>query len=129
MTARLLRHGQAQLTGKASLSEMTDGELKLVVNHLKEKGFRVQAAPRQRHAAAPRADLRFAHVMWRLLGEAGVLERPGRDGLNAFVRARFEAAWGSVPVDIDMLRDHGQIQDVVEALKAWCLRADIELEP
>jgi len=122
---------QIAATGKASLSEMTEADLRRVVEALKAKGFDPAAglAKARRHPPAPRADLRYVHRLWSLLGQAGALQRPGRAGLNAFVRARFEAHWGAAPADIDMLRDAGAIRDVIDALRAMCRRAGIEPEP
>lgn len=117
---------QLRVTGKDSLSDMTDRELRLVVDEMTRMGFRL--ARGGRHKRAPRADLRLVHVLWRKLGEADALEKPGRDGLNAFIRAQFGEAWGAVPADIDMLRDAAQINAVVCALKGWCARAGIELD-
>lgn len=126
---------QLVATGKASMSDMTEVELKKMVAALKERGFRPvgETCSRGRKGpvkggfkpAAPRADLRFVHVLWSLLGNAGALKKPGRDGLNAFVRSRFEGKWQSVPLDIDMLRDAGQINDVTRALKDMCRRAGV----
>lgn len=118
---------QRQVTGKASLSAMTEVELKAVLKALENRGFKPTA--RGPRPVAPRADLRFVHKLWALLGKAGALKQPGRAGLNAFIRARFGAHWGSVPADIDMLRDWGQIRDVIDALKAMCQRAGVELDP
>lgn len=117
---------QRQVTGKESLSSMTGPELKAVLKALENRGFK---PTRGRHKPAPRADLRYVHKLWSLLGEAGALREPGRAGLNAFVRSRFAAKWGSEPADIDMLRDWGQIADLIDALKAMCRRAGVELEP
>ena len=120
------RHAlQEQATGKASLSAMSEAELKVVLKALENRGFKPKATGRK--PAAPRGDLRYCHKLWSLLGEAGALKKPGRAGLNAFVRARFEKCWGSVPADIDMLTDWGQIADVVDALKAMCRRAGVEV--
>ncbi|MCA8880371.1 MAG: regulatory protein GemA [Rhodobacteraceae bacterium] len=119
---------QLATTGKASLSEMTEAELQLVVDRLKEKGFRPVARGGGRREQAPRADLRLIHVLWSALGRAGKLEKPGRAGLNAFIRRRFGAAWGSVPADIDMLRDHARISAVIEALKQWCDREGVPFD-
>ncbi len=119
---------QMAATGKASMRDMDEAELKLVVNRLKEAGFEDAAPGRAKHKPAPRADLRLIHVLWKKLGEAGALERPGRAGLNAFVRARFEDTWSSVPADIDMLRDHKQIDAVVNALVQWGKRAKIDFD-
>lgn len=121
---------QLALTGKASMSDMTETQLLAVVDGLKAKGFNsgFKGAKKPVHATAPRADLRFIHVMWKLLGEAGALQKPGRAGLNAFVRSSFEGKWQSVPIDIDALREAGQIDDVVQALKAMCRRAGVKLK-
>ncbi|WP_411836723.1 gp16 family protein [Paracoccus sp. ME4] len=126
---------QLVATGKASMSGMTEDELRLVVEALKNRGFKPYGSvhftsdkgglPGRGHAPAPRSDLRFLHVLWRKLGEAGALRTPGRAGLNAFVRSRFEGKWQSVPIDVDALRDAGQINDVIRALKDMCERAGV----
>jgi len=90
---------------------------------------RLTPKPKSKRGLAPRADLRFVHVLWKLLGDAGKIKKPGRDGLNAFIRSRFENKWGAVPLDIDAMRDHDKISDVIDALKAWCHREGVELEP
>lgn len=117
---------QLQATGKASLRDMSAHDLGKVLKVLEQKGFKRRAGKPMR-PKAPRADLRLVHVLWRLLGEAGVLKRPGRDGLNAFVRARFEKTWGSVPLDVDALRDWEKIDAIIQALLAWCDRAGVEV--
>ena len=120
---------QLAATGKASLSEMTEAELRKVIDALKSKGFRPRpAAGGRHHEQAPRADLRLVHALWGALGRAGKLEQPGRSGLNAFIRRRFGETWASVPADVDMLRDHRQIAAVVEALKSWCVREGVPLD-
>ena len=112
---------QIVATGKASSGDMDEAELDAVLDAMKARGWQ----PKGRKAAAPRGDLRFAHVLWRLLHEAGKVETGGAEGLNAFIRSRFGAAWGSVPADVDMMRDGRQIADVIEALKAMCARHGI----
>lgn len=121
---------QLQVTGKASMADMSDPELAAVIAALKAKGFKSgNGAPAAAKGRAParRADLRYVHVLWGLLGKAGALEKPGRAGLNAFLRKSFGAKWGAVPLDIDMLDDTAQISDVAEALKAWCRRLGIKV--
>lgn len=118
---------QLAATGKASMSDMTDADADKLIKALRDRGFKT-ASKGGRHRAASRSDLRYVHVLWGLLKKAEVLRNPTRDGLNAFVRSRFEAKWGAVPADIDMLRDAGQINDVTRALKDWCRREGIETE-
>ena len=118
---------QLAVTGKASMSDMSEGDLTKLVDRLKADGFSPEGGKTSRKAA-PRADLRYVHVLWGLLGRAGKLKKPGRAGLNAFVRSRFENKWSSVPIDIDALQDAGQINDVTRALKDWCKREGIATE-
>lgn len=120
---------QLLATGKASMADMTVSDLNSVLKALVNRGFKpgFKGGPKGKRPPAPRADLRLVHVMWKLLGEANALQKPGRDGLNAFVRSQFEGKWQSVPIDIDALREASQINDVVQALKAMCRRAGVKL--
>ena len=120
------RQIQLIATGKASLSAMTPDEMSRVLDALKARGFKAEGRPGRR-PAAERADVRYLHVLWRLLAEAGTVDA-GRDALNAFVRGRFGRAWGAVPLDVDALRDWRQISDVARALQAMCRRAGIDPE-
>ena len=121
-TRRLM---QEELTGKISLKDMTQPELEVILGALKDRGFRPRAGKRPK---AKRAALRLVHVLWATLGAAGELERPGRDGLNAFIRSRFEKAWGSVPADVDMLRDWDKIDAVIQALRQWIDRKGVPFD-
>lgn len=127
---------QLVATGKASMADMSEPELLRMVEALKQRGFKPYGnayftgchdRKKKGHAPASRADLRFVHVLWKLLGDAGALKRPRRDGLNAFIRSRFEGKWQSVPIDVDALRDAGQINDVTRALKDMCRRAGVSV--
>lgn len=126
-----MRHDvQFAACGKTSMKDMTDADLKLVVRYLKTRGWSggvKQGVKGRKHKAAPRADLRLVHVLWRLLGEAGELRDPTRAGLNKFIRAQYENTWKSVPMDVDTMRDHQQIATLINALKDWCDRAGVEL--
>lgn len=125
--AETRRDLQLVVTGKASMADMTEPELEAVVEQLKRRGFE-PVRRRGFRPGATRADLRYVHVLWRLLNEAGVMHRAGREGLNAFVRLQFSSKWKSAPIDIDALRDHGKIDDVIQALKAICRRHGIPTE-
>jgi len=119
---------QLEVCGKTSMRDMTVDDLNAVLSRLKKDGFKTRSNGAPKHKLAPRKDLALVHVLWRKLGEAGVLERPGRDGLNAFVRAQFGDKWASVPLDIDTLRDPDQINAVIRSLKAWGKRAEIDFD-
>lgn len=122
------RHAlQLLATGKESLSDMTDAELNRVVDALKARGFK--PANRGKRPPARRADVRYCHVLWRLLHEAGAVKVAGAAGLNAFIRSRFEKKWGAAPIDIDAMQEWAKIADVVDALKDWCSRVGIDPKP
>lgn len=120
---------QLQVVGKASLSDMTEPERVAVLEALKARGFEMtpSAGKKSYRRAATRGDTRFCHVLWGKLHRHGAVDQPGATGLNAFIRARFEKSWGAVPFDIDGIRDWKQIAAVIEALKAMCKRAGIEV--
>lgn len=117
---------QVEVTGKESLADMTEPELKLVINALEYRGFKPTKTGGYKRA--PRADLRLVHVLWKKLGDAGILTNPTREGLNAFIRRRYGTAWGVVPRDIDDLREWEQIDTVIQALLQWCDRAGVALD-
>jgi len=119
---------QLAATNKASLTDMTEAELKLVVDALKSKGFVVAKTGKSKHKRAASADLRLIHVLWKKLGEAGALDRPDRAGLNAFVRKHIEESGGIAPADVDMLKNHYEIDGVIQALKAWVRRAGADFD-
>lgn len=117
---------QLLTTGKDSLTAMTDVELEAVVAALKKRGFKPTAGAAKRKAAS-RGDVRFCHVLWGKLFAVGAVKQKGAAGLNVFIRQRFEQAWGAVPIDVDQMKDHQQIATVIEALKAMCRRAEVQL--
>jgi phage gp16-like protein len=120
---------QLIVTGKASMTDMTEADLNAVLNRLKQDGFKASSGTiSKKHAKAARPDLRLVHVLWRKLGEAGQLRDASRAGLNTFIRSRFGKAWSNVPADVDMMRDHAEIDQVIQALKSWGQRADIDFD-
>ena len=110
------------------MTDMSDDDGRKVLDRMKSDGFKVASKGGFKHPKAPRADLRVVHVLWKTLREAGELDRPSREGLNAFIRSRFGDAWQSVPADVDMLRDPAQIEAVIAALKAWIKREKIAFD-
>ncbi|WP_393927312.1 gp16 family protein [Yoonia sp. R2-816] len=129
LDAQARRDLQLVTCGKDSMRDMNEAELKAVLDRLKADGFQISVTKSsKRRPAAPRKDLKLVHVLWTKLGDAGALDRPGRDGLNAFIRSRFGSSWGVVPADIDMLRDHDKIAAVIRALMAWGKRENIDFD-
>lgn len=121
---------QLVATGKDSLKDMTEAELRKVVDALKDRGFKIKSGGKR--PAAKRKDIRYCHVLWGLLHKAGAARVRGAAGLNAFIRSPetgLQAKWGHVPIDIDAMTDAGEISDVIEALKSWCNRKGIPTVP
>ena len=112
---------QLAVTGKASMRDMDVSDLSKLVSHL---NTRRAGRSGYGHPRAPRAHLRLIHVLWGELGRQGVLARPGRAGLNAFIRVRFGPHWSFVPMDVDALTDANNIGDVIRALKAMLARTE-----
>jgi len=119
---------QLSETGKHSMKDMDDAELLKLIKRLENDGFKPSSKGKNKHKVAPRADLRMIHVLWRKLAETGELRDPSRAGLNTFIQARFGNTWGSVPADVDMLRQWPHIDAVIQALKSWGARADIDFD-
>lgn len=112
--------------GKTSMRDMKSADFNAVLSHLKARGFKPGRSGT--YKSANRADLRLIHVLWGLLGKSGKLKDPSRKGLNRFIRKRFEGVWGSVPIDVDALRDVNKITDIITALKNWCDREGVARE-
>ena len=134
-----------RVTGKASMRDMSVAELRHLRDELNRitgfgqdgrgmggrgKGRRGKPTAGRKadyHPRAPLGGLRYIHALWGELGQRGVLKRPDRAGLNAFIRSRFEGHWSFVPIDVDALDDRNHITDVIQALKAMLAR--VEKEP
>ena len=112
---------QLAATGKASTSGMTEADLIAVVDALKARGWAPKGQKGRKQANRP--DVRYIHVLWRLLADAGVVDRDRR-ALNSFIRTRFGRAYGAI-LDVDMMTDTDQIAAVTEGLKAMCKRHSI----
>ena len=118
---------QLAVTGKASLTDMNEGELKLIIKRLKEDGFE-KTRSRKKHNKSENKSIRLIHVLWKKLGEKGVLNDPSRAGLNKFIRSRFGNTWGAEVLDVDQLTQWKQIDDVIEALRQWGERAGTDFD-
>lgn len=122
MEAEDRRALQLIATGKPSTATMSEAELGAVLEALKGRGWKPAG-----HAGRPRSerpDIRYIHVLWRLLADAGHVTKDRR-ALNSFIRTRFGAK-GAAILDVDMMRDGPVIAAVTEALKAMCARHGIE---
>lgn len=101
------------LTGLDSCSQMTTRELKHVLLHMRQAGF--SPAPRE---ISPQ--MRKCRALWLLLHEAGVVRDKSIRALKGYIRRmiRIDPARATVS---DMAL-------VIESLKAWCERTNVEYE-
>ena len=120
------------LTGKASSADMSYEQRSKVIGHLRRLKAAQQPAQPVYTALRPElarsyddfADLRWskARALWAKLAMAGQVRTNTDAALMAYVKRQTKVdAWR-------FLNGH-QINDVLEALKKWCHRAEIELDP
>lgn len=127
------RDVQFEVTGKRSLTEFGVADFQAMKRALKARGWKPSGgrgrngAKRRWRSQSPRADIRYIHVLWRLLAEAGVFA-PGAAALNGFLNGtKFAAKWGHGTRDIDMIPPE-MAQDVIEALKTIAARHGVRIE-
>lgn len=97
------------LTGKRSLREMEEKELRAVISELRRSG----AAPHNK--AADKPYIRKVYAIWSDMCRAGIPENPTREGLRGFV-------YRMTSVDDPNWMSLAEAQKVTEALKAWRTR-------
>jgi len=119
--AFLAGQGAGERDGRVSATTMSEGQLRRAVDAMRALGFRPKA-PVPRPASDWRAPrIALIRKLWRALGKAGVLRSPGDAALERFAArltgtARLEWA------------DGAGLNDVVEALKAWCARERVRVD-
>lgn len=114
-----------RVAGARSARELSPVQKAKVLKELERLGWKPQG---KQPAMEERRDLRFIHVLWKLLAEAGAV-KPGRAALNAWIASpKFAAKWGDVPTDVRFL-SAARAHDVIEGLKAVADRHGVELEP
>jgi phage gp16-like protein len=114
--------------GKSSRKEMSAAELERVVEALKRKGFRVRhrtvgaARGRDRSRALDQAaQSSKIRALWLALCEAGAVRDQNESALASFCRRQ---------TGVDDLRwlSSEQSSRLIEALKRWCRRLDIDTD-
>lgn len=116
---------QMRVTGKSSTTKMTAADMQMVVDELNAQG--AQAAKRKKYPEAERPDQKFVIVLWRLLAEAGVVDRQ-RAALRKFISSQnFQAKYGDAETDPNMLSAE-RCYDVIEALKAVARRHNVKVD-
>lgn len=121
-----------QITGKASAKDMTVPQRRQLLAHL--SGLQAQAAGKPKAAyTGPRRSLERstsdhqdgrwgkARALWALLAQAGVVRVDTDAALTAYVKRQTKVeAWRFL--------NGYQINTVIESLKTWCTRSNVEFE-
>lgn len=111
-----------QLTGQSSAAGLTGPQLERVVDHLRHKGFQVRAGrggPKV-ETLADDPQSRMIRALWLQLHDLGQVRDPGDLALARFVQRQTHISrleWLSTAA----------ASSVIEALKAWVIRAGGEL--
>jgi phage gp16-like protein len=116
------------VTGKASSADMTAAQRAQYLAHLAGlQGRPVRPAlkdsPAMKRAVADPTDKRWlkARMLWALLAQAGAVRANTDAALTAYVKRQTHVeAWRFL--------NGYQVNTVIESLKRWCVRADIEVK-
>lgn len=119
------------ITGKASAADMTVPQRRMLLAHLSTLQAIAGGKPKPAYtgqrrsldrSAADDNDDRWskARALWALLADAGEVQANTDAALTAYVKRQTKCeAWRFL--------NHYQINTVIESLKRWCRRADVEL--
>lgn len=120
------------ITGKASAADMTVPQRRMVLAHLSTLQAIQSGKPKPAYtgerrsldrSAADGADARWgkARALWALLAQAGAVKVDTDGALNTYVKRQTKVeAWRFL--------NHYQINTVIESLKRWCRRANVDLK-
>jgi phage gp16-like protein len=106
------RAALAEVTGHASLKACSEAQLARMLDWLASKGFR----PVQANGAATHPMARKARALWISLYHLGAVDNPSEQALEAFAKRQLKCeklVWA----------DQRQSYQLIEALKAWAVRA------
>lgn len=103
-------------TGKNSTKDMTITQLVRVLNRLKSNGFTVEPQTKEM-VSTPQNNL-ILHL-WSTLYRHGIVKNPSEQALLKFIQRHFK--------DLNHLAelDSYQASKIIEHLKNWCLRENI----
>jgi len=105
-----------RITGKSSSKDLTDGELRRVLDHMngQKPGQRRFAPPKASNAVAGKA-----RALWISLHALGAISDPSEHALNAWVKRQYK-------VDHLAFVQGAKGFAVVEGLKQWCARLGVD---
>lgn len=106
-----------------SAKDLDDNGRRKVLDHLRALGWVDPSPPRRGQPRAFRPQVAKIRALWRALGDAGELEKPGDDGLRAFVRKQSATYHPErVGYDAPELLPAPVASKLIEHLKRWCQR-------
>ena len=108
------REMYARVTGKRSLRDMTEGERRKVVSHLRESGLKAGSASSRRPLSGRYAPI--LQALWLAAWNLGVVRSREDKALIAFVARQTSIA------HLSWVRDRDDAAQAIEALKAWIRR-------
>lgn len=120
------------ITGKASAADMTLPQRRMLLAHLSRLQAIKDGQPKPAYRGARRSlerspgdqqDARWskARALWALLAQAGVVKLDTDAALTSYVKRQTGMeAWRFL--------NGYQVNTVIESLKRWCLRADVEMK-
>lgn len=115
-TYRLMLAGMKQLDGVTSTADLSVPKLKLVLEQLKSKGFKVRPNKKTTRPMADDTQSKKIRSMWLSLHDAGVVRDPSESALVKFVEKMTGVKalqWLTI----------AQASRVIENLKQWEQRA------
>ncbi len=109
-----------RVTGKRSAAKLSIGDLELVVNNMKEAGFKpLQRKAPKRAGTRPMADGEYARkirALWISLYHLGIVANPTESALAKYVARQAKVS------ALQFLRNN-QANRVIESMKKWAERA------
>jgi len=113
---RILLHAA---TGKTSSADMTEHELRTVLQRLRDRGWKNQRSSPASRQRDSKDQLDKIRALWITLNQSGALRDGSEQALTSFARRMTGVA------RIDWLRSN-QANTVIEALKKWQARHNAE---
>lgn len=102
------------VTGKESAADMTDGQIGLLLDHLRKKGLHFHKPSEPNERPGERQE-RLIWALWRDLARSGAIDEASEKGLRGFVKR-------TAGVDGIQWLTPGAANKVIEGLKVWLRR-------
>lgn len=108
-----------RIVKKESAAKCTDAQLVLVLNALKDKGFKPAPGKTYRTASKGRQDLPKIYALWAQLQDYGAIREKSLQALDKYCKRM-------TGIDCVQWLDEKTAQKLIECLKKWVLRVEKE---